>query len=132
MPVVTRSQARIPVTSSIRTNTIKPKKTVQYPYVAEVINMRAAMGGFVAGAANEIMTGKTIVEQFYDPSCMLNASLFVGLTALATSFTINNRLSDESEKYGPFTPDAETINGRAAMIGAVGLAAVPYVINYFI
>jgi len=93
--------------------------------------MRAAMGGFAAGAANEIMTGKTILEQVHDPGCMLNASLFVGLTALGTSFTINNRLSGESDEYGPFTPEAETVNGRAAMIGAVGLAALPYVANNF-
>lgn len=124
-----RAPIRIPTLAvSSKTSTRKP---VQYPYVAEVINMRAAMGGFVAGAANEIMTGKTILEQVYDPACMLNASLFVGLTALGTAFTINNRLSKESEEYGPFTPDAETVNGRAAMIGAVGLAALPYIANNF-
>ena len=124
-----RAPLHIPVVS-MSTKT-KSKKPVQYPYVAEVINMRAAMGGFAAGAANEITTGKTILEQVYDPACMLNASLFVGLTALGTAFTINNRLSKESEEYGPFTPEAETVNGRVAMIGAVGLAALPYVMNNF-
>lgn len=118
---------RIPTTAA----SSRTRKSVQYPYVAEVINMRAAMGGFAAGAANEIMTGKTIVEQLYDPACMLNASLFVGLTAVGTAFTINNRLSKESEEYGPFTPEAEAVNGRAAMVGAVGLAALPYVMNNF-
>lgn len=122
---------RIPTTAASSKTKINTRKSVQYPYVAEVINMRAAMGGFAAGAANEIITGKTIVEQLYDPACMLNASLFVGLTAVGTAFTINNRLSKESEEYGPFTPEAETVNGRAAMVGAVGLAALPYVMNNF-
>ena len=126
MPIA-RAPVRVPALSA----STKTKKPVQYPYVAEVINMRAAMGGFVAGVANEIMTGKTILEQVHDPGCMLNASLFVGLTALGTAFTINNRLSNESEEYGPFTPDAETVNGRTAMIGALGLAALPYVMNNF-
>lgn len=127
MPLA-RAPFRVPALSA---STTKTKKPVQYPYVAEVINMRAAMGGFVAGAANEITTGKTILEQVHDPSCMLNASLFVGLTALGTAFTINNRLSNESEEYGPFTPEAETVNGRTAMIGALGLATLPYVVNNF-
>lgn len=126
MPI-TRAPVRVPALSA----STKTKKPIQYPYVAEVINMRAAMGGFVAGAANEVMTGKTILEQVHDPACMLNASLFVGLTALGTAFTINNRLSAESEEYGPFTPDAETVNGRTAMIGALGLATLPYISNNF-
>ena len=126
MPIA-RAPVRVPALSA----STKTKKPIQYPYVAEVINMRAAMGGFVAGAANEVMTGKTILEQVHDPACMLNASLFVGLTALGTAFTINNRLSAESEEYGPFTPDAETVNGRTAMIGALGLAALPYIANNF-
>lgn len=126
MPIA-RAPVRVPALST----STKTKKPIQYPYVAEVINMRAAMGGFVAGAANEVMTGKTILEQVHDPACMLNASLFVGLTALGTAFTINNRLSAESEEYGPFTPDAETVNGRTAMIGALGLAALPYIANNF-
>jgi len=122
---LTRAPIRIPTISA----STKTKKPVQYPYVAEVINMRAAMGGFVAGAANEVMTGKTILEQVHDPACMLNASLFVGLTALGTAFTINNRLSSESEEYGPFTPEAEAVNGRTAMVGALGLAVLPYVMD---
>ena len=126
---LTRAPVRIPALSA---STKSTKRPVQYPYVAEVINMRAAMGGFVAGAVNEITTGKTIIDQLHDPSCMLNASIFVGLTALGTSFTIANRLSGESDEYGPFTPEAETVNGRTAMIGAVGLAALPYVINNFV
>ena len=126
MPIA-RAPVRVPALSA----STKTKKPIQYPYVAEVINMRAAMGGFVAGAANEVMTGKTILEQVHDPACMLNASLFVGLTALGTAFTINNRLSAESEEYGPFTPDAETVNGRTAMIGALGLATLPYIANNF-
>lgn len=122
------STIRIPtvaMTSSVK----KPQRPVQYPYVAELINMRAAMGGFAAGALDQINTGRNILEQVHDPGCVLAATGLVGLTALGTSFTVNNRLSPECEEWGPFTPKAETINGRLAMGGILGLLALPEIMQ---
>ena len=107
----------------------KPKR-VSYPQFAEIVNMRAAMGGTFAGIANEIITGKTIPDQLSDPSCMLAAAAFTGLVAVGSVVSINERVISDFDNEAPFTPDAEKVNGRVAMIGALGMALTPYILNH--
>ena len=121
------STIRIPTIAMSSTSgaaTKKPQRPVQYPYVAELINMRSAMGGFAAGAYDQLTTGRDIFDQVHDPACVLAATGLVGLTALGTSFTVDNRLSGDSDEWGPFTPRAETLNGRLAMGGILGLMTI--------
>ncbi|MBP72608.1 MAG: hypothetical protein CMA70_03390 [Euryarchaeota archaeon] len=47
----------------------------------------------------------------------LDAVAVTGLVALGTAFTYND---GESLSWGPFTPEAEIMNGRGAMLAMAG------------
>ena len=102
----------------------KPK----YPRYAEIVNMRAAMAGVTTGIGNEIITGKGIIEQLQDPGCALAASMAVALVTTGSTITFNERMRNDYENEGPFAPEVEEINGRLAMIGALGIAAMPFLV----
>lgn len=102
---------------------------------AERVNGRAAMQGFVWGSVNEAFTGNNVMEQLvklndvggYDVVAedVLNLTLVIAAVALGTAVTTfapNEDLQRSSEKLSVrFTPDAELLNGRVAMIGFVML-----------
>jgi hypothetical protein len=88
----------------------------------EVINGRLAMLGFVAATAAELSSGSTAVQQFAAAPIATCAAAAV-ITAASLIPLLAGRTAKDAA-VGPFTADAETINGRAAMIGiAVLLAA---------
>lgn len=110
--------------------------TPSYLEFAERVNGRAAMQGFVWGAVNEAVTGKDVMEQLVTRSAtgeyaavegdVLNAILVVAAVALGTAITTfapNEELEASSRDLSEsFTPDAELLNGRLAMVGFVILA----------
>ena len=109
--------------------------------LAETVNGRAAMQGFIWGSLNEAMTGNNIREQLVSanpvggyniiPEDVLAAVSVIGLVVLGTSITAllpNEKLQKSSQRLaGPFTNDVEMLNGRVAMIGFLILSLMPYV-----
>lgn len=86
----------------------------------ELINGRLAMLAFVAAAAAKLRTGEPILQQFQDaPVPILIAS---GLLIAASLIPL--RASSERPPYGIFTPLAEVVNGRAAMVGFAALLLI--------
>ena len=83
----------------------------------ELINARCSMVAFVAAAAAEASSDKSVLTQL---SCEPGPIIaFVVLMAVATFIPMMKTAGDKSN--GPFTPSAEILNGRAAMIGFVSL-----------
>ena len=79
--------------------------------VAEKLNGRLAMLGFIAGSGNEIVNGVNYIDQLESSwPYVLGMSLVIGFATLKT------RDIDVSEK-APFTTPLETLNGRLAMMG---------------
>ncbi len=81
-----------------------------YLRFAETVNGRSAMQG-VAWATVEAVSHNA--HQFE----ALDAVAVTGLVALGTVFTYNDT---ESIAWGPFTPEAESKNGRGAMLAMAG------------
>ena len=118
------------MTLAIRINPVmsKSQPRAKYPRYAEIVNMRSAMAGVTTGIGNEIITGKGIMEQLHDPGCALAASMAVALVATGSTITFNERMRDDYDNQGPFTPEVEEINGRLAMLGALGIAVMPFLV----
>lgn len=85
--------------------------------VPEVVNGRVAMIGFVAAVAAEMASGNTVASQFGSatPGVLIFAAAFSAASLIPTL------AGKPAEAVGPFTPQAEALNGRAAMIGLAAL-----------
>ncbi|PSC76290.1 integral membrane Yip1-family isoform B [Micractinium conductrix] len=86
----------------------------------ELVNGRLAMIGVVAALAAELSSGESVLRQFADEP---TGVVLTGLTFIAASL-IPLLSSTERKAVGPFTPAAEMLNGRAAMIGLASLIAI--------
>ncbi len=77
----------------------------------EIVNGRLAMLGFISAVAAEFASGEPVLKQWSEEptGVALAFLLFVG-GSLVTAFR-----TKRDDKLGPFTPQAELINGRAAM-----------------
>lgn len=108
---------------------------------SEVINGRAAMIGFTAALMAELTSGQSVFSQMWNVRDVGVKTLLlpklgfflipatvvvVMLSSFAPQFrgAKENGLNVPSSPLGPFTPSAETINGRAAMIGLVALVSI--------
>lgn len=108
---------------------------------SEILNGRAAMVGFTAALLVELSNQESLFNQMWNVRDVGIRTLLLPklgfflipvtvIGVLAASFAPSlrgkkeNGLNVPAEPYGPFTPSAETINGRAAMIGLVALLAV--------
>lgn len=94
----------------------------KYVRAAELINGRSAMLGFTAGAGKLIMTGEPLLRQIQDPAQDLGAVLTVAAVAAGTFLTLDERLEMKEANTEPWTPDAELLNARVAMMGVLALA----------
>ena len=92
----------------------EPKKRMTSPFNSlETLGGRLAMQGSLWGGATKIMMNETLADQVHNPHCMMTAAAVTSLVTLGTLVT-NRDIGDES--YYSFTPDAETLNGRGAMM----------------
>jgi len=88
----------------------------------ELINCRLAMLGFTHGAVAEAATGKTLGALFWShPGTVL---LWVALVAVGTLVPVLGGVRDEA--FGPLSPEAERLNGRAACVGFAALALLEW------
>ncbi|GLC39968.1 hypothetical protein PLESTM_000974300 [Pleodorina starrii] len=77
----------------------------------EIVNGRLAMLGFVSAVAAEVASGEGVLRQWSEePTGVALAFVLFIAGSLVTAFK-----PKRDEKLGPFTPQAELINGRAAM-----------------
>ena len=83
----------------------------------ELINGRLAMLAFVAALGAELSTGESVLRQLADePTGAVLAAITFAVASLIPM--LNNA---RREAFGPFSPNAEMLNGRAAMIGFAAL-----------
>lgn len=86
----------------------------------EIINGRLAMLGFVAALGAELSSGESVLRQWNDDA--------TGIVLTAITFWIATLIpmlsSSKREAFGPLNPEAEMVNGRAAMIGFASLLVV--------
>ena len=98
-------------------------------WAPETINGRLAMVGFVAGLGAEFGTQESFPEQFAAHG--FSFALAAGLFTLA-SFMPNMQAAEDYSanpetfdgRFGPFSAGAEKLNGRAAMIGMLGMLVI--------
>ncbi|EIE26971.1 hypothetical protein COCSUDRAFT_59463 [Coccomyxa subellipsoidea C-169] len=87
----------------------------------ERTNGRLAMLGFVAAVAAELVSGKGVLSQWaQEPTLITVTFVLFAAGSLAPLF----KNADKGQSLGPFTPSAEIINGRAAMIGFAALIGI--------
>lgn len=79
----------------------------------ERVNGRLAMLGFVAAAGAELSSNDTITAQVSEASGPIAGAFLIFMAASIIPFIKGAKL----ESFGPFTPNAEMTNGRAAMLG---------------
>ena len=80
--------------------------------VAERMNSRLAMIGYVCGSIIEKNTGQNYIEQFQD-----NHLLVLATTLLIGYSTIVTRDVEVVNEEKPFTSNIELLNGRMVMVG---------------
>jgi len=91
--------------------------------VPETVNGRLAMLGFLAAVGAEVASGESVFQQLSDAPVAIGAAFLAFAVASLVPILKGANLK---EAFGPFTPSAELLNGRAAMIGLVGVLAVEY------
>ena len=79
----------------------------------ERVNGRLAMLGFVAAAAAELSSNEPLSQQVSEASGPIAGAFLVFIAASLVPLLRGAKL----ESFGPFTPAAEMLNGRAAMLG---------------
>jgi hypothetical protein len=79
----------------------------------ERINGRLAMLGFVAAAGAELSSNEAVTAQISDAAGPIAGAFALFIAASLIPMLKGAKL----ESFGPFTPNAEMLNGRAAMLG---------------
>eukprot|EP00245_Coleochaete_scutata_P008980 TRINITY_DN285_c0_g2_i2.p1 TRINITY_DN285_c0_g2~~TRINITY_DN285_c0_g2_i2.p1 ORF type:complete len:191 (+),score=40.31 TRINITY_DN285_c0_g2_i2:128-700(+) len=93
----------------------------------ETINGRLAMLGFTSALAVEFANHSTLTSQLADPTSVSWFALTVALFSAASLFPMFEGVSAQSKSKAFWSSTAETWNGRAAMLGLIGLAITEYV-----
>lgn len=112
----------------------------QYPIlgpIQEAVNGRAAMLGWVSAVAVELATHQGVVSQLFgkyenqelvEKPIGESALIAFAIVILNIAAALMPKLLDGEEpgarSFGPFTPGRETILGRTAMLGFLGLIVV--------
>tara|TARA_Y100000389_G_scaffold83213_1_gene79767 strand:- start:954 stop:1454 length:501 start_codon:yes stop_codon:yes gene_type:complete len=98
-----------------------PSNVVDYLVKAERVNGRAAMIGFTSAVIEELVTNNSISTQFMD-----NIGVTMSVIGLVIIGTASNP-RDEGLLWGVFDRNAETVNGRLAMLGILSLYLSEYI-----
>jgi len=118
IPSRSRQSSRIlktPVTAKVFNFRPKLKVTKNDRWnVAEKMNSRLAMLGYVCGSVQEKISGQNYIEQLKDNYILVLATTL--LIAYSTIVTKDIAL-DQEEK--PFTSNIELLNGRMVMVGVL-------------
>jgi len=72
------------------------------------------MQGLTWGGATRLMMNEQFQEQLKDPHNLMTAAAVSSLVCVASTITAKDT---DNESYFAWTPDAETLNGRVAMMG---------------
>jgi hypothetical protein len=107
-----------------KTNSTTKKNALNFNnWAPELINARCAMIGIVSGYGYELINDKTFTEQFID----LYPYFFV-VSVLVTIGTLKagKPILDKTNKNFIFTPEAELLNGRIAMIAFLSTVVNEY------
>lgn len=89
----------------------------------ELINGRLAMLAFVSALGAELASGESALTQWRDePTGVLLT--FILFSAASLIPMINSPHGAKREAFGPFSPEAETLNGRMAMIGFFAMLVI--------
>lgn len=100
---------------TINERLVLPDNVTKYLVKAERVNGRTAMIGFTSAIAEELITGNSLSTQFMD-----NIGITMSVIGLVIIGTASNP-RDEGLLWGVFDRNAETVNGRLAMIGILSL-----------
>lgn len=113
-PVTTTTTTCSTPQSSKFRPTFKVNKNNDRWSIAEKMNARLAMLGYVCGSITEYTSGENYIEQFKDNYLLVFATtLLIGYSTLITKdIAVNNE-----EK--PFTSNIELLNGRMVMMGVL-------------
>lgn len=117
-----------PATATVVAPTPSFVEVMKFDGAPEIINGRLAMLGFVTAVLAEIATGESVIKQLTDWPVYVAVAVFLGVAgSLITQFlrqtADSHPFSGKENSLGPFTPSAELLTGRVAMIGFVGLLA---------
>lgn len=89
----------------------------------EIINGRLAMLAFISALGAELSSGETVLKQWSDEP----TGVFLSFVLFSVASLIPMLNSTKREAFGPFSPEAETLNGRMAMLGFASLLAIEIV-----
>lgn len=99
--------------------------SIQNNTIHQVINSRLAQLGFASALFVELTTDKPVTSQLAEDGALV----FCIVVAISCASLIPLLLGRKIEGWGPFTPNAEMVNGRAAMIGFASLLIAEWVRN---
>lgn len=89
----------------------------QHPYPPRTNNRL----GFVAAVGAELASGESVLQQLAQEPTLVFLT-FVLISAASLIPLMSTGAGDE--KFGPFQPAAEKLNGRAAMIGFAAMLVI--------
>lgn len=84
----------------------------------EIVNGRLAMLGFVSAVGAELNSDVGVLKQWASEPTLITLTFVLFMAGSLVPI-----LANKKESLGPFTPSAEMLNGRAAMIGFAALIA---------
>ncbi|KAF5827210.1 chloroplast carotene biosynthesis related protein [Dunaliella salina] len=107
--------AKAPSTPETPSNPNPPtvQEVMGFSGAPEIINGRLAMLGFVAALGAELSSGDSVVKQISEEPTLISLTFILFSAASLVPAFARTR----PETIGPFNPQAEMTNGRAAMIG---------------
>jgi hypothetical protein len=82
----------------------------------EIVNGRLAMLGFVSAVAAELNSDVGVLQQWAAEPTIISLTFILFMAGSLVPI-----LANKKEALGPFTPAAEMLNGRAAMLGFASL-----------